>query len=322
MQVLRRTIVVLAVVVSGCSSTPSSHNTPTTPVSKAPAASTTSSTSSTTTTLPAVTHELVLHQDSPQCGKPPPPGLVVGVPLQVPGYLNRPTTIQLAADATGPMVVMFHGMQGCIENVQARTQIDDIAPSYGVSVLWLSGAPTPRRSWNVNGRCCGTAASLHVDDFAYVTAALDAARRSGAEPSALFAVGNSNGGGMAIATACHFPKLFSGAVSAAGFIGVTCPHARLSLVAFGGTLDVQLGATEATRIANHWRSSVTACPSPAVVTRNGGATTSVWQCASSTVVKLATLENVPHVWPKYEVYDIDQDIIDLATGELVSPQRK
>ena len=313
---LRLSAVLLAVFVSACTGTQTESDITSAPVSKPTA---TSSSTTSTTTLPAVIHKLVLHQDSPQCGKPPIPGLVVGAPLQVPRHADRPTTIQLAPDPTGPMLVMFHGMQGCIENVQARTQIDDIAPDYGVSVLWLSGAPTPRRSWNVNGRCCGTAASESVDDFAYVTAALSAARVAGASPSALFSVGNSNGGGMAIATACRFPKVFSGAVSVAGFLGVDCPRAALSLVAFGGTLDRQLGSSEAARIASHWHTRVAECPSPPATKHNGRATTKTWQCEFGAVVRLASLKDVDHVWPKYEFYDIDQDILDLATGKLFSP---
>ncbi|MEI8241470.1 MAG: hypothetical protein WCI22_18820, partial [Actinomycetota bacterium] len=44
----------------------------------------------------------------------------VGDPVALADYPNRPTLLQAAADPTAPLLVIFHGQHGCIENVQSR----------------------------------------------------------------------------------------------------------------------------------------------------------------------------------------------------------
>ncbi len=219
------------IALSACSS--SKAATPSSTTADA-AATTTEAPTTTTTTLPHI-------EDS-----------VKGRRLQIAGYEDRPTILQRSTNDAGPLIVLFHGMNGCIEKFQKQTDIELIGTKYGVNLLWLSGKPLPTRSWNTNGRCCEPASTNHLDDFAYVQAAINKVKSLGLTPSKYLAVGKSNGAGMAVAVGCHFPEIFSVVVSVAGWASTSCVRANLSLVAMGGTADIKLGAVPAAGIANTW----------------------------------------------------------------------
>lgn len=242
----------------------------------------------------------------------------VGTPVVPVGdYSNRPTLLQSAAAPTAPLLVMFHGQHGCIENMQSRSQLDELATVGKVNVLWLSGAPLPKRSWNVNGRCCDPASENRLDDLAYVDAAIAAAVATGVEPSAVIAVGVSNGAAMAIAAACARPGLFAGAVSVGGWMPGPCAATALSLLAVGGSADDVVGRETPAVISEYWRTSVVACPNePALVAAND-VVTATWQgCTGGTVVRHVRLAGVGHVWPKFVSYDVDLDILSFAAGHF------
>jgi len=251
--------------------------------------------------------------------KPTPTVAPAGTALAVPGYDDRPTMLQPAPDPGSPLLVVFHGQHGCIQNVQSRSDLDVIGAVAGVSVLWLSGAPLPARSWNTNGRCCEPASTQHVDDLAYLDAAMVAAKATGLTPTVVLSVGVSNGAGMAITAGCRRPDLFTGVVSVAGWMPITCGQAPLSLLVFGGTLDQKLGARTAAGIAQTWQTQVTSCTGDPVVETFDRRTTTTWSnCANGTVVRLVQLEDVPHVWPKFTFYDMDDDMIRFAQGEFAA----
>lgn len=240
---------------------------------------------------------------------------IIGDPVVVPGYEDRPTVLQRTADAAAPLVVIYHGQHGCIQNVQSRSDLDQIAVPAGVQVLWLSGQPVPTRSWKVNNRCCEPAVDRNTDDLGYTQAALAAVRALGVTSTTVLSAGVSNGGGMAVTAACKLPELFTGAVVVAGWAPVNCHAANQSLLVFGGSLDENLGSRRAAQTAQMWRTDVVQCPSEPVVEVNGMATITTWSgCSGDTEVRLVQLDGVPHVWPKFDVYDMDDDIILFALG--------
>lgn len=240
---------------------------------------------------------------------------IIGDPVAVPGYDDRPTVLQRTADPAAPLVVIFHGQHGCIQNVQSRSDLDQIAVAAGVQVLWLSGQPVPTRSWKVNGRCCEPAVERNTDDLGYTRAAIAAVRALGVTSTTVLSAGVSNGGGMAVTAACKLPELFTGAVVVAGWAPVNCHAADQSLLVFGGSLDENLGSRRAAQTAAMWRTDVVQCPSEPVVEVNGTATITTWSgCTGDTEVRLVQLDGVPHVWPKFDVYDMDDDIILFALG--------
>ena len=277
----------------------------------------------TSTTIPAVSRKVLHHEPTTQkdWGSCPKTLLssVRGTRLVVPKYKNRPTVLQTANAPNGPLVVMLHGMRGCIEKLQRQTDIEELAPSWGVNLLWLSGAPLPERSWNTNNRCCGESGAQRVDDYAYIEAALAATRAAGLRPSKYVVVGKSNGAGMAVSVGCHFHDVFSVVVSVAGFAGVSCTRADLSLIAMGGTADESLGAKTAENIANLWRSRVVTCPPKPLDVRHNVARVRTWSCANKTYVRLVQMKGIGHIWPTWAFYNADEEVLKAALGEPFAP---
>jgi poly(3-hydroxybutyrate) depolymerase len=238
---------------------------------------------------------------------------IAGIRLVVPGHDDRPTVLSFDGAPTDPLIVVFHGQNGCIEMVQSQLDLDDVGPSHHLNVLWLSGAPPPRRSWNTNGRCCDPASTAGVDDYTYVAAAVQTAvATAGLRPRATIAVGMSNGAGMAVGAACRFPTMFDVVVSVAGWVPFTCHPMHTSLVTVGGSNDEVLGADVAAHNAATWRHAVLSCTSPGATVRFGSATITTWLCADSTFVELVQLNGVGHVWPTYDFYDADEELLRLA----------
>lgn len=243
--------------------------------------------------------------------------LPAGNPVELPDFRDRPTLLQRVADPTAPLVVVFHGSRGSIENVQKRSELHVLGPAAGVAVLWLSGKPLPKRSWNTNNRCCDPASTNRVDDMAYVDAALDAVRALGLTPARIVAAGVSNGAGMAVSVGCKRSHVFSAAVSVAGWMPVSCRNATLSLVAIGGTKDDVVGRRKPRQMTTTWRRSVVRCPSKPEEVTNGPAHLTTWRgCTSGTFVRLVVLDDIEHVWPRFDYYDATLDIIKVAKGEV------
>ena len=245
---------------------------------------------------------------------------IVGDPMVLTGFENRPTALQRTADPSAPLLVIFHGQHGCIQNVQSRSDLDVIGAPGGVHVLWLSGAPVPTRSWRVSNGCCSPASDRDIDDMPYVEAALQQVAALGLSPRRTIAVGVSNGGGMAISAACWRPDLFDAAASVAGWAATSCDRAPQSLLVFGGSEDVKLGSRTAANIASMWRQDVVACTAEPVVETFERRTTSTWSgCEGGATVRLVQLDGVPHVWPKFTFYDMDDDLIWFAKGKYDVP---
>ena len=314
---LARTLVTaLMIVASACSdapshsdgsgstdvSVPTSGDTPTIdPVNIAPVDTTGSAAA---TTAPA--------SPSPSAAELPPSS---PVPVDVPGHGDRPTLLLRAASDTAPLVVVFHGSRGSIENVQGRSGLDAAATAAGVAVLWLSGKPLPERSWNTNNRCCEPASTERVDDLGYVDTAIETVERLGLRPVRMITAGVSNGAGMAVSTACKRPRVFSAAVSVAGWMPITCRDRNVSLVAISGTEDDVIGRRTAREMATTWRRTVVGCTGDATTLRRGIANISTWvDCAGNTYVRLALLDGVGHVWPRLGDYDATDEIITAATS--------
>lgn len=240
----------------------------------------------------------------------------VGEPLVVAGFEARPSLVQRASDPTAPLLVMFHGQYHCVEGLQSDTDLDQLAPAAGVSILWLSGFPLLLRSWNVNGGCCDPASGAGVDELAYVDAAIAAVRATGLTPSSVIAVGVSNGAAMALVAACERPMTFSAVVSVAGWTR-SCGRNPLSLLVVGGTNDAGIGGETPASIAKVWRSQVVECPTAPLIEDIGMGTITTWAgCTGGTIVRHVRLVGVGHVWPKLDFYDMDAEIIRFALGEF------
>jgi len=274
-------------------------------------------TATTTTTLPVMHHEPTGWDDWPDCPAELSPS-VPGERLTVPWFDDRPTMLQRSADPNDPLIVVFHGQNGCIEKVQGQTDLEQIATAWGVNVLWLSGKPVPTRSWNTNGHCCTPASSEHVDDIPYVEAAIAMARASGLHPSRVLAIGKSNGAGMAVSVGCRRPDLFDVVVAIAGWASVSCDRAELSLMVEIGTEDEVFEVSQSQAIVDMWRSRVATCLDPPTEEVRERATITTWRCGDQ-FIRFTVIDGMGHLWPTYPWFNADEEILHIARGELPSP---
>jgi len=243
---------------------------------------------------------------------------LAGTPVTVPGFEDRPTLLQDGAGPEAPLVVLFHGQHGCVGNLQSRTDLDTIGNARGVNLLWLSGAPLPLRSWRANDRCCEPASNQRADDLGYLDAVFEVLAARGLGPRRVISAGVSNGAGMAITAACLRPNRFDAAVSVAGWMPVTCRVRKpLSVLVFGGTRDEVFKPWTPRSITSQWRKTATTCTQDPQVRTDEHRTITTWRrCSRNTVVRLVVLQDVPHVWPKYTFYDMDEEIIAMAHDDF------
>lgn len=237
----------------------------------------------------------------------------VEISLDVPGHADRPTLLLHGAGATVPLVVVFHGSGGTIENIKERSDLHVLARDAGVALLWLSGKPIPDRHWNTQSTCCGPAYEQRIDDFPYIDASLDAVRSLGLRPSAFLATGVSAGAGMAVTVACNRRKVFSTVISVGGWRPISCTDRRLSLVAIGGTADEVFGGDGARRLARQWGTAVLRCSSRRTETRVGIALVTEWNaCPDGGFIRLVEVDGLKHVWPRTPDFDASEEIIRTA----------
>lgn len=232
-------------------------------------------------------------QDKPQgCSK----AVGVGLPTRLESRL------QLAADPAAPLLVVFHGKNGCIGAVQGQSTLD--TDQRGVSVLWLTGEGGVWDGWY----------SGADRTYAYVLEALEAVHEAGGSPSTVVAVGISMGAVMAMWAACTLPE-FDAAVTIAGTARLSkCAHRGLSLLVIGGASDGSTnppGAEMPPALAARWRALSVTCGDPAVLDR-GQVHEVVSGCANGALIREVTVSGVGHVWPFVPGWDTDAEIVRFA----------
>jgi len=138
--------------------------------------------------------------------------------------------------AATSMVVNLHGLSSTARQEELFTEMDGAADAHGFVVLYPEGY---FNSWNA-GLCCGTAATLGIDDVGFLRAAVaHASERLCIDPRRIYATGMSNGGYMSHRLACEAADLFAAAAPVSGGMGLTdCAPARpMPVLAFHGTAD-------------------------------------------------------------------------------------
>ena len=222
---------------------------------------------------------------TPSCHTAP-----AGVRITVPGFPDRPAFLQRAGKRS-PLIVAFHGLHGCPAYLQTQTKLGAAAKKAGVSVLWVTAANAPGgRAWDPN-----------QIGYRYTRAAISAARSTGIRPSKLFALGMSNGAGMATWVTCTLHE-FAGAIVVAGWSSPHCVgKSRQSLLVIGGQRDSSSGADTPRILADMWRNRLQGC-GKAKVTHSGRATITVTRCGK-TEVREASLAGVGHAWPLYRWFN-------------------
>jgi polyhydroxybutyrate depolymerase len=207
-----------------------------------------------------------------------------------------------------PVVLVFHGFGQSVPGAVRMSRFDGLARDQGfLAVYPYSVGP----GWNAEG-CCGGAARLDVDDVAFVDDLLADLRRTyRLDRRRTYATGISNGGIFAYHLACHRARTFAAVAPVAATMFEPCrPSARVSVIHVHGLEDrlVPFAGGNGVRDLDwppvqdgidFWRRR-DGCPAPTVRVR-GTATISTSRCAGGTAVRLITVADAGHQWPKQPV---------------------
>ena len=170
----------------------------------------------------------------------PPSGFVDGTSSHTVNVGGRDRIYRLhkpsGLPASAGLVVVLHGGFGSAEQAERSYGWDKLADSERFVVAYPDGV---NRAWNVNGGgCCGKPAREHVDDVAFISAAVaDVAKNVSVNASRVYATGMSNGGRMSYTLACD-TTLFAaiGPVSGTQLDPCRSPHPT-SVMAIHGPAD-------------------------------------------------------------------------------------
>ena len=157
--------------------------------------------------------------------------------------MGRTYVLHVPSSYTGstavPLVIDFHAISGTGARERAASPYPAETDPEGVIMAFPNGVMGPDgTAWNV-GPCCVAG----VDDVAF-TRALVAQVRSVAciDPSRIYAVGVSMGGGMAYYLACHAADIFASVAPSAFDLlqenaGDCAPARPITVIAFRGSAD-------------------------------------------------------------------------------------
>jgi len=254
----------------------------------------------------------------------PPSGFIEGTSIHTisVGGQDRVYRLHKPSGLSAPtgLVVVLHGGFGSAEQAERSYGWDQLADSSKFVVAYPDGV---MRAWNVNGGgCCGKPAREHIDDVAFITAAVaDVTKNVSIDASRVYATGMSNGGMMSYTLACN-TTLFAaiGPVSGTQLDPCRSPH-PLSVMAIHGTADpmVPYGGGEGRGFAHIngppvpelnalWR-KIDQCQPPDVTT-SGSVTTSTAGCADHRGVALVTVGDGGHHWPDFATAKLWEFFID------------
>ena len=226
-----------------------------------------------------------------------------------------------AATRRVPLVIVFHGHTGNAEVARNSSQMNSVADSVGMAVVYADGSGRVRGiglSWNA-GSCCGWAYDHKVDDLAFVDSIRVALARTGRiDSTAIFAAGFSAGGMLALKVACERPGVVRGVADLAGAMpNYPCPTTTpVGVLLIRGDDDDDLREDNAEQRAEGAPPYATSLDSAAAFWERVGRCTgreirSVQRrrprtlvrtriatgCAPGAAVEIVSIPHHPHAWP-------------------------
>jgi polyhydroxybutyrate depolymerase len=207
-----------------------------------------------------------------------------------------------------PVVIVLHGRDMTPAGMQRESVLP---PAARAIVVYPAGYG---RSWNA-GACCGPAHADQIDDVAFLAAIVPEVLRAepGASANAVFLLGYSNGGRMALRMACAEPGMFAGVATIEAVSVFPCTHlaAPVSLLTVASSGDPLLvvghgqppktieGYTQPTveDLVAQWR-QLNGCPAAASRQAAGTLTATSWtDCAQHARVTLDLYQGGSHAIP-------------------------
>ena len=232
--------------------------------------------------------------------------------------LYRPVSV--SGRSAVPLVGMLHGGFGSGAQAEQSYRWDAEADLHHFVVAYPDGE---HHAWNVGGGCCGTPGATHVDDVAFITAAVaDIRLHLSLDTDRVYATGISNGGMMDYRLACDTSIFAAIGPDSATMLG-TCPHpAPVSVIHIHGTADThvhfeggqgtgyaRIDGPPVPSVVAAWRKT-DGCPAPATAV-SGPVTTSTASCPDGRSVELITIAGAGHQWPGGMAKPVVQRILQL-----------
>lgn len=174
-----------------------------------------------------------------------PPGPLEAGEIIVEGWTRRFSYhIPEGAPAAAPVILAFHGSNGSAERLRGFLggELERLAEERGFVPVYLEGH---EGNWNECRRGSPASANrLDLDDVAFARAVVDwLTARRGEAPAAVYALGLSGGGHMALRLALEAPTLvprvavFGASLPAAGEIDCAPSGTPVSVLLMNGTAD-------------------------------------------------------------------------------------
>lgn len=207
-----------------------------------------------------------------------------------------------------PMLVALHGFTQGSVGFETYTGLAEAATARGIVTVLPDGIDD---SWNGGSSCCPPATRRGVDDVGFLRALTEALQAElDLDRDRTWAVGFSNGGFLALRTACDAPEVFTAVVSHAGTMDLACePQHPVSVLLSHGDRDTiipfeggrgpvspQAAGRGARDVFAAWR-ELGGCPEPTPRNSLAGEELVAAPCDDGTAVGLAVWSGAGHVWP-------------------------
>jgi polyhydroxybutyrate depolymerase len=225
------------------------------------------------------------------------------------------------SSAGRPLIVVLHGLGQDAEHMAGIGGWPALARDKRAVVAFGEGS---ENSWNA-GTCCGQAAASKVDDVAYLDSLIDeVVRRTGADRSAVYMAGFSNGGMMTYRYLCEGGVALRGAASLAGTDVDGCTPSRpTNFLQISGSADTVVPVDNTASVAADLGPLVPVgaavmgvaagfdCPDP-VTTRATPVTKMTWApCRDGVTVRFDEIAGLGHSYPIVDGYQGTDEILAL-----------
>lgn len=222
-------------------------------------------------------------------------------------------------DPTAPTMVvfMFHGYFENAGSAESRSGFSPLGDAENFIAVYPQGRSN---SWNA-GKCCGSSATLQVDDVGLVGAILDEIEDTYCvDASRVYASGFSNGGMLSHRLACELSDRFAAVAPVSGTLAIdTClPTSPVAVMHTHGTSDPIVpyggGGLSQTRSVDDtiaaWvtNDTCTADITP-ILDEDPTTCTEHATCDAGTAVRLCSVEGGGHDWPPAGSFALSEAII-------------
>jgi len=203
----------------------------------------------------------------------------------------------LASGEPVPLVVVYHGVFGTAEVIQAVTGFPEKAAAAGFITAAGNGVG---ESWNA-GVCCSPASDEHVDDVGFTRDMVAAIESEYCiDPARVYTTGFSNGAAMVFRLACEAADLFAAFSPVAGSLAISpCMPAEPRPIEIINNVSDPVVPFLLGQISFNEFLGLDGC-SPARESSQPAANASCEiapECADGVTTSLCAVEGLNHQWP-------------------------